>query len=185
MIPYFSVQIKIIFIIIYMLKLKYNQVIQRLISSTGSVWHCLAQTSFPHALSKPNPSNPFQACLHSYRAPIKISLYVHYNPRTIQKTLWHWILWKSMRNYCNHFSSGWNETHTAHTSHEASPVYTDLLTIPSKTQKKGLTTLKRGLFVSHLIQICHEASLFILTTHHKSSHILAAALQLASTVISC
>jgi hypothetical protein len=82
----------------------------------------------------------------------------------------------------NHFSSGWNQTHTPDTSHVAFPVYTGLPIIPSKTQKKVLTTLKRGLFISHSIQIRHEAALFILTTRHKFLCILATALQLASMV---
>jgi len=73
MIPYFFVQIIINFFINHTSKLKHNEVIQRLISSTGS---CLAQTSLPHIWNKPCPSNPFQACLHSYRAPVKICLHI-------------------------------------------------------------------------------------------------------------
>ena len=161
------------FFIKHTLKLKYNQVIQRLISLAGSIWCCLAQTSLPHALNKPCPSNPFQACLHFYRAPVKISLYKYYNPRTTEQTSWHWIL----TNCCTHFGSGSNETHTAHTWHEASPVYIGLLIIASKTQKKVLTTLKKVCLYHTIFKynIKHHSSFLL---HNPSfPHILAAALQ--------
>jgi hypothetical protein len=61
--------------------------------------------------------------------------------------------WENYEELLQPFQFWQNETHTAYTSNEAPPVYTCLLIIPSKTKKKVMTTLKRGLLVSHFIQI--------------------------------